>query len=302
MVSYGRTVVERTLDELGVEFEENFGTPWAKATCPLHDDERPSFTVHLDEGGWACYSGCGSSGDLALLVEAVTGEPAATARLRMRRGLVMDPEAFDRLMHDKPREKPVEDEQLSEEDARYTPNVAPRYLIRRGFEPATLKAWRVGFDEQDVSAVLPVMEGDRLVSVIRRRVNPQVQPKYLYPRSFRKSEALFGLHMVDKSARSVVVVEGPLDAMWTWQCGLPAVAILGSFISPEQSRKLERRFWEVLLALDADKAGQAGMDRAAKLLRRVNVRYVSIPGGKKDLQECSCDEVNLAVGQAHVIR
>lgn len=36
---------------------------WALALCPFHEDERPSFAVNLQHGGWCCFAACGR-GDL----------------------------------------------------------------------------------------------------------------------------------------------------------------------------------------------------------------------------------------------
>ena len=87
MANYGRAVVEDTLDALGIDYDEPFTSVWAQAFCPMHDDSSPSFTVNMEEGGWRCYSGCGSSGDLAALVAEVTNERYDDARLRLQRAI-----------------------------------------------------------------------------------------------------------------------------------------------------------------------------------------------------------------------
>jgi len=50
---------ERELGKLGRVSADG----WAQARCPFHEDDRPSFTVNLEHGGWCCFCGCGK-GDL----------------------------------------------------------------------------------------------------------------------------------------------------------------------------------------------------------------------------------------------
>jgi DNA primase len=53
------------------------------------------------------------------------------------------------------------------------------------------------------------------------------EPKYRFPRGFRKSLVLFNLHRVLKTGvRTVIVVEGFFDALAVHQTGYPAIVAL----------------------------------------------------------------------------
>lgn len=89
-----------------------------------------------------------------------------------------------------------------------------------------------------------------------------------------------------------------MDCMWLHQHGYPAAAILGSSLSERQAELVRRRFWRVVLAFDNDKAGViAGVDAAIKL-GQVELKSVRLPAGRKDVQECSPEELSYIFTQA----
>ncbi|WP_254792785.1 CHC2 zinc finger domain-containing protein [Streptomyces sp. CC77] len=53
------------LEHLEVDFNPERTT--GMAPCPLHDDNTPSFSYHLDRGLWKCHS-CGEGGDSYTLI------------------------------------------------------------------------------------------------------------------------------------------------------------------------------------------------------------------------------------------
>ncbi len=293
---YGRAVVERVLDELGVEYEET-NSEWAEAFCPLHDDvNKKSFTVHLSEGAWRCYSGCGSDGDLAKLVEALTGEKAADARARLRRGLVADDSVLRQVLDEIEPLPPIEDAP-ADPDLTYERGRIPKYMIRRGFTVDTLRDWEVGWDAELGAVVIPVTRDGVLVGLVRRPLKyVEGQGKYLNTRGLSKNNTLLGLDHTGFGVQEVVLVEGPMDAMWLYQHGRQAVASLGASLSSAQADLIAARFWVVWLAYDEDPAGRAAVRRAAALLRqrRVELLRVRLPAGRKDIQECSAEELESA--------
>ena len=293
MANYGRDVVERALDELGIDVTEQMGTPWAAAFCPLHDDTNTaSLTINMEEGGWKCHAGCGSGGDLAYFIAQLTDEDPRDVRGRLRRRVPASAEALTKALADpEPWTEPV----AAEEDLSYEKGRAPRYIFDRGFTADTLRDWGVGQDTTLGAVVIPPLQDRGLVGLVRRRVVvPEGEPKYLNTR-FPKGEYLMGLdlaetHMAFTRSR-VVVVEGPLDAMWLYQQKIPAVALLGSSMSQTQADTLQARFWQVVLAFDDDLPGQRGARQAARRLDRVEVLHATLPEGRCDVQECTPEEV-----------
>ncbi|MDR2863286.1 MAG: DNA primase [Puniceicoccales bacterium] len=103
---------------------------------------------------------------------------------------------------------------------------------------------------------------------------------------FHKSQILFNLDKARAAARDdtpVVLVEGQLDAIRAYSCGVTtAVASQGTAIGPEHMALLRRFTRRVDALLDADRAGQAA---ALKLLplafqAGMEVRVLHVPGGK----------------------
>jgi DNA primase len=175
----------------------------------------------------------------------------------------------------------------------YERSRVPQYILDRGFTLDTLKEWGVGYDSITNTAVLPVRVDGKLIGLIRRKISTQDDgPKYLYTSGMRKSEVLFGLDKALKfNSNKIILVEGPLDAMWLHQYGYPAVAILGAGISQEQATLVRKHFWEVVLAFDSDSAGQKAIAIGARALSGLRTSSITLPPEKKDVQECTEDEL-----------
>jgi DNA primase len=86
----------------------------------------------------------------------------------------------------------------------------------------------------------------------------------------KKSETLFGHHLMCNDFDTVVLVESPLDAVRLWQCCIPSVAAMGAGVSNAQVTLLARHYTTVILALDDDPAGHAQQPRIAAMLRKRN--------------------------------
>jgi DNA primase len=103
---------------------------------------------------------------------------------------------------------------------------------------------------------------------------------------FHKSEMLYGIDLakeaIAKSGR-VVVVEGYTDVLALHQAGIgEAVGVMGTAITEEQVAALSGMVDEVVLALDADSAGQEAMLRAQRVAagRKMRLRVAAMPAGE----------------------
>ncbi len=103
---------------------------------------------------------------------------------------------------------------------------------------------------------------------------------------FHKSQLLYG---VDKAkaaiakANRAVVVEGYTDVLALHQAGVEeTVAVMGTAITGEQVATLSGMVEEVVLALDADSAGQEAMLRAQRVAagRKMRLRVAKMPAGE----------------------
>ncbi len=83
-------------------------------------------------------------------------------------------------------------------------------------------------------------------------------------------------------ANRAVVVEGYTDVLALHQAGMEgAVGVMGTAITPEQVATLSGTVDEVVLAMDADEAGEEAMLRAQRVAagRRMRLRVASMPSG-----------------------
>jgi DNA primase len=103
---------------------------------------------------------------------------------------------------------------------------------------------------------------------------------------FRKSSLLYGLDLAKDAiakAAQVVVVEGYTDVLALRQAGIhEAVGIMGTAITADQIGVLSGRVDQVVLALDADSAGQEAMVRAQRVAekRKMRLRVAAMPVGE----------------------
>ena len=119
-------------------------------------------------------------------------------------------------------------------------------------------------------------ERGRVVGFGARALNPDDQPKYLNsPQSplFDKSRTLFALDKAKTAIRQMgyaVIVEGYMDAIQAHQAGYPnVIAQMGTALTEAQLKLLVPRYTtRLVLALDADAAGQNAMRRSLEVARQ----------------------------------
>jgi DNA primase len=121
-----------------------------------------------------------------------------------------------------------------------------------------------------------------------RAMRDNQRPKYLNTADgelYHKRRVLFGLDRARAAAArvgSVILVEGYTDVLALHQADLGnAVGIMGTALTEEQITELERLAKTLVLCLDADRAGQDAMLRAAQLTdkRNLELRVVALPDG-----------------------
>ena len=119
----------------------------------------------------------------------------------------------------------------------------------------------------------------RVVGFGARAMRDNQRPKYLNTSDgelYHKREQLFGIDLARGAAARagrMILVEGYTDVLALHQAGLSnAVGIMGTSLTEEQVGELERVVSVLELCLDADRAGQDAMLRAARLARGAQAR------------------------------
>ena len=150
------------------------------------------------------------------------------------------------------------------------PDVA--YMLDRGFTPATLDDWGIGYDQLSKRITIPVCDPEgNLVGFKGRAWRKEARPKYLvlgdkedrqrygFP-TYDKSLIVFGLDRCSNSdSQTLVLVEGEIDVMSLEVMGIPAISVSGSSMSPTQAKLIRQYCDEVVLFFDNDVAGRNGI-------------------------------------------
>lgn len=143
-----------------------------------------------------------------------------------------------------------------------------------------------------------------------RRLRDEDEPKYVNSSEsalFHKSRTLFGLRHASRAIQEAdlaIVVEGYTDAIALHQAGREnTVATLGTALTAEHARILQRLCSTVVLLFDTDAAGQKAADRAVEAFfaAPIDVRIATLPDvGAKDPDELLKQEEGLKVLDAAI--
>jgi DNA primase len=151
--------------------------------------------------------------------------------------------------------------------------------------------------------------GARALEVADAKDGPR-PPKYLNTSDneiYHKGRHLYGAHLARAHAAKageVILCEGYTDTIALHQAGIRnAVGLMGTALTAEQVGELGRMAQTVLLALDADSAGQEAMLKAFQLTneRKLDLRVVVLPAGTDPadlIQRDGPESMKTAIGQS----
>jgi DNA primase len=150
----------------------------------------------------------------------------------------------------------------------------------------------------------------RVLGFGARAMREEQRPKYLNTSDndvYHKGLHLYGADLARAHAAragQVILCEGYTDVIALHQVGLRnAVGLMGTALTGEQVGELARMAQTVLLALDADSAGQEAMLRASSLAakRKLELRVVPLPAGKDPaelVQQGGAEAMSVAVKES----
>jgi DNA primase len=183
----------------------------------------------------------------------------------------------------------------------YSPSAWDRVLLasrRAGFSPQELYATGLAQRSKQDNSLYDRFRGrimfpladirGRVLGFGARAMRDEQGPKYLNTSDndvYHKGQHLYGADLARAHATragEVVLCEGYTDVIALHQAGMRnAVGLMGTALTAEQVGELARMASRVLLALDADSAGQEAMLRASKLAlsRKLELRVVEMPQG-----------------------
>jgi 5S rRNA maturation endonuclease (ribonuclease M5) len=288
-----------------------------KIASPFRSETKPSFQICLSgefEGRWHDF-GTGEDGDIFDFYAKIYGSsitfdgvvtkvceefsispaPIGQAKKKLREKI----QPIQQALSKKPKEYeagwtiPFTDALLKNTDKSLD------YIKSRGITEESVIKFRLGSSETKIGnetlpcIVIPFFSTDRTkVSLVKKRTFPDKN----YIREAGMSSCLFNEDAIasTEDLSIVYICEGEFDAIVLWQCGFENVISgttgAGSF-QTDWVNKLEK-FKTIVIAYDADTAGESGSADLAKRLGEDRVRIVKLPEGMKDI-----NEAYLAIGK-----
>lgn len=147
------------------------------------------------------------------------------------------------------------------------------------FEAGLVKRGKNGgfYDAFRNRLMFPVIDTRGDVIGFSGRILGDGEPKYLNTpetQVFNKGKNLFAMNLAKKSkADYVILVEGNVDVVALHQAGFDsAVASLGTSLTQDQAKLINRYKTEVVLCYDSDSAGVNATDRALKILGKLDLK------------------------------
>jgi twinkle protein len=233
-------------------------------------------------GKWADFAPGGESGDLIDLWKFAKGCSLIEALDEIRGWLGIEPPKFEKRAQSYRRPAPPKCS---------TPKSAVlEYLTdERKLSATVIRTYAVGEDGRRILfrsflprgelAFVKYLGIDRTAAGKKNAwVEPDCEP------------VLFGWQAIDPESREIVITEGEIDAMTSWDYGWPALSVPFGGGSGAKQRWIESefdpmlRFEVIYLTLDMDAEGEAAADEIANRLGRHRCRRVHLP--HKDLNEC----------------
>lgn len=258
-----------------------------QSCSPFRPESHPSFAVNLDNG---TFIDSGSTDEhyykgnfvkLLSYLQGVTYEEVEDYLLEKYHLIKADTDALKLSV------------QLTKEVTQYKEPDLERYAYRheylgsRGISERVQKAFQIGYDKKGKAVTLVWHDKDG--KPINMKFRSVTDKRFWYMSGGKPiKQNVYGLHFVRRmKAKTVVVVESEIDALYLWTNKQPAIALGSASMSKEQERLILTSGIEtLLLAFDNDTAGmRATNDVVRRLLGKLSLKKVNIPTGLKDVND-----------------
>jgi len=338
--------MEQVLQHYGALDHFKRGHDSLSGPCPIHLGTNPTqFRVSLSKNCWNCFGDCQGGGNVLDFVARMENVPTMEAANRIVDWFHLDRATLNAGSSRATRERPPQRDRYtsvtstppaaaaetpvaaSARDAS-PPAASPQpnedgganrplgfkleldathpYLVERGFSPATIAEFGVGYCARGVMAqriAIPIhnLHGE-LVGYAGRWPGdpPDGRPKYRLPDGFRKSVEVYRLFAALKEDPELplVIVEGFFDVMRLWQLGIrKSVALMGSSMSAAQETLLIEHLSprsRVVVMFDQDEAGIHGREAVLQRLSlRTYVRTVAFAQNGYQPENLTAEEAQL---------
>jgi DNA primase len=277
--------------------------------CPFHRERKASCKIELERRIFQCF-GCGAKGNILDFVARLDDSDLRSAALKIAEVCGIDPaqpgRPRERSKDTPPAPKKLQARSAPKDAAVEAPSTAEPvnapltfalkldpahpYLSERGLSQEQVAAFGLGYCSRGVMAgriCIPIHdERGNLVAYAGRWPSeeiPEDEERYKLPAKFQKSRVLFNLNRLVPEITHIVLVEGYWSTIRLHSLGVPAAALMGTSISPEQIALLRARGTRcVALLMDGDEAGARARERVlSPLAEEFLVRSPVLPSGQK---------------------
>lgn len=288
---YSAEQVRRVIVGSGISIESEVDSDYL-IFCPYHNNYRtPAGEVSKDRGTFFCFS-CHESRSLIELVMHITGKSyfEVVRQIDAAKTETNILESMDKMFDEKPDFEPFDEllvKRLNNQ-ALESPR-AMRYYEGRRVSENSIRKFLLGYSNNQDMITIPMQTptGDMFVGFVARSVEGK---DFKNTPKLPKSKILFNLHRA-KVHSTVYVVESSFDAIRLDQCGIPAVATLGSNVSRSQVELLTKHFNNAIVIPDNDAAGQGMADR---IIDKMGTRATAIglPSRFKDIGDMTDSDIS----------
>jgi DNA primase len=283
--------IEDYLEDKGIEVAtdgKNVARGWIEINCPYcGDDPSTHLGINTDSYGFNCWR-CGTKGNLIQLIQKLESCSTQVAEKIVAQ--------LQKKVQIKTKTEPVTILDLPEGIVTgEIPELHRRYLLNRGFtnhhalslQYNLMYCGEVG--EYKLRILIPVYIDNRMVTYTSRDVTGIAHVKY---KSCHNDKAIIPikncLYNIDRIRDSVVIVEGPFDAM---RIGNGSVALFGKIITTQQLLllyKYKPNNVFILLDRDAKKEAESISRTMIQFFNHVEVIHIE---NYKDPGELPASEV-----------
>lgn len=261
--------------------------------CPFHNNYRtPAGEIDKELGHFYCF-GCGTSISLLEFVTKTTGKTMFEAMRfidakKENEDIVSQ---IEKTLHKEPEYVAYDAQTIERLNTQaLDSDRAMQYYQGRKISENSIKRFLLGYSGKQDMVTIPIHspDGKMFVGFVARSVEGK---DFKNTPGLPKSKVLFNLHRV-KASSEVYVVESSFDAIRLDQCGIPAVATLGSTVSNMQCNLLEKYFNNVIVVGDNDDAGKSMQE---KIFTKIGGRatLVSLPSRFNDIGEMEDSDINI---------
>lgn len=288
---------KQVIQSLDINKVKDFGS-YMMCTCPFpeHEDAgNPSCGVYHEEGRYYCF-GCKKRGSLIEFTQAALGGVTIYVAQRyasqFMQGLDLEGEIKAKKQPTNPVPIPV-----SYLDSF---SVSYEYLLSRGISKETQELFGIKHDKRRNELIFPVFDAEgKLIFTKNRRLNPESVEEWgkfgYWPvgaKQFHRG-SVFRIDLVKPKNHVVVLVEGEIDAMYLWECGMNyVVSVFGSSPNKEQIMGLRNKGANIVVAMfDQDAAGELAWERLKEEAKGTGVSLKKIDYNTNDPAELSLEKV-----------